>query len=373
MAEPGPSVTVRVVRGGPWCEPALPFEPVFRPPDLPAAARLRKRFRLQEIAGDGTDFQRARRLMNWVRGRWNHGYDHACVDDQGDALKLIAAGAKGKRFSCGNYAATFVQCCLCVGLPARRLSIRRKETDFPHGCQGNHGHVVSEAYCRDLGKWVLLDADLNAFYKVDGTPASALELHRSWHRHRGANAQQFLDEPRFVPIVECEGISRRQMQNNWRDFSRHRTIDFYYYLSTWPVQGFSRGEAPDVPNPSVCFVGEKHPPMALNFTEGRIAATYTDRDEVVNWPIDRTFLDAGMLGRRPTRRIELRLGHTMPQFSHYELSIGRAPFARVRGKTRVVTLPLGRTTVRARCTDVFGKPGHDASLTFEVRALRSRP
>ena len=311
--------------------------------------------------------------MNWVRAQWNHGYDHASVADGTDALLLIEAGRKGKRFSCGNYAATFVQCCLALGIPARRVGIRRKETDFPHGFLGNHGHQVAEAYCRELGKWVLLDADLNGSYSIGGVPANALDLHRSWHGHRGRNAEQTLDEPGFVPIHECDGISAKQMRKTWRDFNRHRTIDYYYYIHASRLHGFSRGEAPDVPNTTMFFAGIVHPPLASNFQEMAPWPIHTTREDQWAPPMDRTFMRARMLGRRPSRRIELTLRHAMPFFSHFEVAAGAWAFRRVRGDVKVLTVPLGRTTIRARCLDAFGKPGHETQLRIEARTIAAAP
>lgn len=372
MTATGSVRVVRVLESSPCRRPAEPFEPVFRPPDHPQAVELRRKHRLAAVAGEGTDFERARRLMNWVRRRWNHGYDDNRVRDPSDALQLLAAAEKGCRFSCGNYARTFVQCCLAVGLPARRCGIKRREADFPCGYAGNSGHVVSEAYCRELGKWVMFDADLNGFYTIGGVPANALDLHRSWHEHRGENAAQVLDRPHFVPIYECPDISTKQMRKNWRDFNRHRTIDYYYYIRTWLVQGFAAEDRGEHRNESLFYAGLTPPPLALNFREGTMATVCTTRDELFNWPLDRTFVKARMLGERPSRRVELRLEHTMPLFDHFEIAIGGESFRRIRGGAKTLTLPDGRTTVRARCVDGFGRPGHEARLRLEVREIRRR-
>jgi len=367
MPEKRKALVLRVLEGVPCSKPVEALEPVFRPPDHDSAVRLRRAHRLGEVAGEGDDFRRARRLMNWVRGLWNHGYDHAAVEDGSDALQLIPAGRRGCRFSCGNYAQTFVQCCLAIGIPARRLGIRRRETDFPHGYLGNHGHVVAEAYCRELGKWVLFDADLNGFYTIEGKAAGAVDLHESWHEHRGRNAEQILDEPFFVPIYEHREISREQMRKNWRDFNRHRTIDYYYYVYTWLNQGFAKTDRIGIGNETIFYSAITPPPLALNFREGRIATVCAEREEQFNWPTDRTYVLARMLGKRPSRRVELLMEHTMPFFSHFELSVGREAWRRARGGIKVINLPMGRRTVRVRCVDAFGRPGHEARLQIQVK------
>lgn len=360
------STTVRVIGGGPFAKPLQAFEPVFCPPDHPRLAALRRRHRVLATAGEGDDFARARRLMHWVRSRWNHGYDHAQVDDDLDALKLLDAAKRGCRFSCGNYAQTFVQCCLAVGILARRLSLNRREADFPHGFEGNYGHSVSEAYCRELGKWVLLDCDLNGFYTLDGVPAGALDLHRSWHEHRGRNAEQVLDEPAFVPIIDHFEISRKQMRKNWRDFSRHRTIDYYCHVRVYRVNGYARRDRDAPANTLLEFSGIVHPLTAIGFAQREPADAYTADEAQFNFRVNRTYLQARMVGARPSRRVKLLLDHTMPQFDRFELSVGRDHFRRVRGDTKMLTVSVGRTTLRARCIDTFGRPGHEARLV--VRA-----
>jgi len=364
-------VIVRVRGRGPFARPVEPFEPAFCPPSSPRLAALRRGYRLADVAGEGADFDRCRRIMNWVRSRWNHGYDS--IPDRSDALGLLAAAARGLRFQCSDYATLFVQCCLALGLPARRLGIRRKETDFPHGYLGNHGHSVAEAYCREPAKWVLFDADLNCHYTIAGAPAGALDLHRSWHEHRGRNVAQVLDEPRFVPILQCPGISERQMRKNWRDFSRHRTIDYYFYLTAALAHGYARTDPPPERRGTLFFAGIVPPPLAVNFRQARPDHVLVTREDQFNWPIDRTFILASMLGAKPSRRVEVRLQHTMPFFDRFELAVGRGSFRRLRGDAAVLSVPDGLTTVRARCVDGFGRPGHEATVKIETRTVAAAP
>ena len=357
------ALIVRVREGGPFQRPVEPFEPVFRPPNHPRAVALREKYRLLDVAGEGADFARARRIKTWVRRRWNHGYD----DPQGphDAMDLLASAERGRSYSCGNYALTFVECCLAVGLPARQLSIKRIEADFPYRCRGNSGHQISEAYCREWGKWVVLDADANCFYTRNGAPLSALEVHRAWHEDRGRSVKQVLDQPHFVPIEQCEGFTRAEMRFMWRDFARHQTKHFYHHIHTWLVHGYSGQESRQFTNRRISFAGLTPPIFAYNFREVPFDyALQVTREEQFNWPIDRTFMQARMLGRRPSRRIEVRLQHNMPFGDHFELAVGAGPFRRVAGDTRQLTLSEGRTRLRARGVDGFGRPGHEARLVI---------
>jgi len=371
MAEPAPrSLQVRVLEGGPIQKPVEPFVPVFGTPDCRSAAELRRKYGLMKVAGKGSDFERARRLKIWVRRQWNHGYDQ--LDGPQDALSLLAAARRGLSFACGHYAQTFMECCLAVGLPARRVGIRRFETDFPHRCRGNHGHCVAEVYCRGPAKWVLMDADVNGHYVIGDTPASALDLHRAWLRNRGRGVRLVLAEPRFVVPESCPGFTRQEIRFMFQDFSRHSTLPFYRYISTALAHGLGPGEAADVPNRMLFFADEIHPYLARDFQGNPFGfATLVTREEQFNWPIDRTFMQARMVGKRPSRRVEIRLQHTMPFFHHFELAVGRGTYTRLRSDTKTLSLPDGRTATRARCVDTFGKSGHEARLRFEVRRRRA--
>jgi hypothetical protein len=354
---------VRIVSCDAVAPPWLPHLPRFAAPDAAHLAALRSRYNLDRVAGGGDDFTRARRIKTWVRLRWNHGFDRC----QGPvtALNLLSQSEQGKRFTCGAYAQVFMECCLSVGIPARRVGIYRREVDFPYACPGNSGHSVAEAFCRRWNKWVMFDADLNCHYTQEGTPCSALDLHLAWHQSRTDDVEQVLDKPDFVPEMICPGISVRQMARNWKDFSRHRTIDFYHHVMVHWRHGFAEAQ-PDTP-PPVLFVGATTAPLAMLFATSPFRhALLTDRVEDFDWPINQTFCRAAMLGKRPSRRVELALSHTMPFFSRFELSRGDRPFRTLRRASLILSLPDGRTIVRARCVDVNGVAGRPCRIVFQV-------
>jgi hypothetical protein len=363
MSKSKPVKRVRIVSCDAVAAPWLPHVPRFASPDSEHLATLRSRYKLDRVAGTGDDFARARRLRTWTRRRWNHGFD-LCRGPV-TALNLLSQSDQGKRFTCGSYAQVFVECCLAVGIPARRVGIHRRDIDFPYACPGNSGHSVSEAFCRRWNKWVLFDADLNCHYTQAGTPCSALDLHLAWHQSRTDDVEQVLDKPDFVPEMNCPDISVKQMGKNWIEFNRHRTIDFYHYIKVQWHHGFA-APLPDGP-PTLLFAGVTAPPLAMNFATSPLRhALLTSRVEDFNWPINQTYGLAVMLGKSPTRRVEITLSHTMPFFSHFEVSQDARPFRRLRGDRLVQSLPDGRTVVRARCVDVNGVAGQPWRVVIQV-------
>jgi hypothetical protein len=159
-------------RTAPWLElTSWPVAPLSRPVELFAldesrAAALRERLPATEQGAWAT----ACALLRWVSSRWVHADAHMEVDDAVACLDRVDAG---ERFACVEYALVLSQALNARGIPSRRLMLRQARYDIGLG----HGHVVSEAWIDELGKWVVLDAQ-NSFYWVDhgGRPLSAPEL-----------------------------------------------------------------------------------------------------------------------------------------------------------------------------------------------------
>lgn len=353
-------LAMRVIEGGPFAPPRLPFELHFRSPDHPKAVQLRQQHDLERVAGEGSDFTRARRVKTWVRKQWNHGYDE--LTGEFDALKLIAAARKGKMFACGKYVFTFVQCCLAVGLIARRVVIKRAAAGFPYACPGNSAHVTAEVYCRELGGWVVLDPDINAHYRYRSRPISALEIHQRWHRNRGRGIVQHLDKPTFVVPESHEAM--------FADFAHLDTKPFYYNIYTSTANGLPSAKT----NVELCYAGIVPHPPALDYepnlgSQGA-SGVMVARDDQFNWPLQQTFVNAVTTRTQSARDIELRLEHNMPFFDHFEWSVGGKRFRRCKNDRPRLHLPMGRTTVRVRGVDCYALPGHEASIVFEVSQLR---
>jgi hypothetical protein len=350
---------MRVIGGGPFAPPRLPFEPHFRAANDRKAVRLRDEHDLERIAGRGGDFARARRIKTWVRKLWNHGYDQ--LTTSWDALNFIAAARKGKSFSCGSYSFTFVQCCLAMGLPARRVIIKRAAAGFPYQCPGNSAHVTAEVYCRELGDWVVLDPNINAHYRYRDKPISALEIHQRWHRNRGRGIVQHRDKPDFVVPEGHEAM--------FADFGHLDTKPYYHNVYTSTANGL----LPTAANVELCYAGILPYPPALDY-EPNVAAQglqcmMVARDDQFNWPLQQTFVSAVTTRSNSARDVELRFEHNMPFFDHYEWSVGGKRFRRCKDERPRLRLAMGRTKVKVRGVDCFARPGHEASMTFEVTKL----
>lgn len=117
----------------------------------------------------------AETLLGWVTDRWRHsGSSH---DTSNDANVVLDRVEQGERFACAEYTVVLTQALNAVEIPARPISLFR--LDYYAGL--DTGHVVTEAWIDDLGKWVVLDGQNGAVWRdADGVPLSVLELQQRY-------------------------------------------------------------------------------------------------------------------------------------------------------------------------------------------------
>ena len=140
--------------------------------DCPEFEELRQKYDLLKIAGRGSDFTRGKRLLHYLAPRLTHSswYDNHI---QCNALRLLeySLNKPEQGINCLNKSKILVECCLAVGIYARRVSI------MPFSPYDFDNHVVAEIYDRALGKWIMLDPTTDGYF-IDGnkTPLSLLEM-----------------------------------------------------------------------------------------------------------------------------------------------------------------------------------------------------
>ncbi|WP_018352704.1 transglutaminase-like domain-containing protein [Longispora albida] len=148
----------------PAITPAAPLA-LFRLPEE-REAMLRERLPAPEASA----WETAVRLLHWVTTCWKHTNEHEPSDD---AVKILERVDEGARFACVEYSTVLSQALNASGIPARRVALRQ------HGYHAGlgRGHVVSEAWIDDLGKWVVLDGQNGLYWHTeDGTPLGLPEL-----------------------------------------------------------------------------------------------------------------------------------------------------------------------------------------------------
>ncbi len=139
---------------------------------------LKQKYNLEDIAGKGSDFGRAIRLLHYLSPRLKHSswYDNHVPCNALDLLEY-SLGNPEHGINCLNKSKILQECCLALGIYARRVSI------MPFSPYDFDNHVVTEIYDRQLQKWVMLDPTTDGYFVDENkTPLSLLEM-----RHNFAN------------------------------------------------------------------------------------------------------------------------------------------------------------------------------------------
>ncbi len=157
----------------------------FRPTDAgvalsqdaaaPELTVLRESYGLEAIAGEGDVLTRAVRVMEWFTAHvWHNG--NFSLDGGHLALRALefAFDQQDKGINCNCLARSLASCLLSLGLTARPVGI------YPLAPYDNDNHFVTEVWCPEISRWVMLDPTVNA-YAMDenGIPMSCLDLRKA--------------------------------------------------------------------------------------------------------------------------------------------------------------------------------------------------
>ncbi len=129
----------------------------------PLMQALRRREGLDTVvSGVESEFDRFRALLVWVRATAPAGVPNPYP--RFNALEILDMTRKGEtKAFCGQYAQVLVQSLISLGYQARYV--------------GLESHEVLEVWSNDYVKWVVLDPFNGCYYRRDGAPLNALELH----------------------------------------------------------------------------------------------------------------------------------------------------------------------------------------------------
>lgn len=134
---------------------------------------LREKYDIEATAGNGSEFERARNLMNEYSGRLTHKCDIRIEPEQMNAIYLLDYSLDNKDHGiyCRAKAQILNEMCLALGICSRKVWIN------PISVYDTDCHVVNEVWDSHYGKWIMLDITNNVYWiDKDGTPLSVLEI-----------------------------------------------------------------------------------------------------------------------------------------------------------------------------------------------------
>lgn len=149
-------------------------------PDEPYLQRLRTEYSLERIVGGAADdYAKVRALALWAHNLWQHHGENEPRNH--DPISILEEVRQGKKFRCVEYAVVISGCLNALGIPSRVLALKTEDVETR---KSGAGHVVAEAYVRDLDKWILVDGQWDVIPLLDEIPLSAVELQQALAENR---------------------------------------------------------------------------------------------------------------------------------------------------------------------------------------------
>ena len=127
---------------------------------------------IEDIAGSGDDFSKAKKLLHWVSENIYHNGESGPIAKNSLSL-LEYSFNKGieKGINCVCLSIVLTECLLAIGLPAKKVFI------MPCSPYDGDNHCVTQVYIREINNWVILDPTFNAYFNNEqGDYLSLLEL-----------------------------------------------------------------------------------------------------------------------------------------------------------------------------------------------------
>ncbi len=178
-------------------------------PQHPAAQRLRKEYKLDEvIQGETSEFRQMLKLRQWVHSRWH-------IDNEqtfnGDVFEILEKAQAGAGFNCSHAMKVQHAVLTAMGFVVRDLGVQCNTEEFPDGFH----HGVNEVWSNELAKWVLLDGEYDFHFEQNGRVLSALEVHEAARRDGGRGIVKVQGPGRAVVPMKGLGFPFTSVLGYW--------------------------------------------------------------------------------------------------------------------------------------------------------------
>lgn len=184
--------------------------------------RLKEQYPIEFFAGKGGDFERALRLCRRLAPRLKHqsDYDNHIPCNSLDLLDYCFE-KKDVGINCLNKAKILAECCLSLGIYARRVGL------MPCSPYDEDNHVVTEIYDRKRKKWIALDPTYGSYFSDGNIPLSCLELRRNFAEGIPSSIVLNRQNPKNITLLQ-----ERNASINWY-FAKNLYYFFFDSISTF--------------------------------------------------------------------------------------------------------------------------------------------
>ena len=328
---------------------------------------LREKYELDAvIAGGRTEFEQMLMLKEWVRNRWDHGWSRE--PEARNALEILEAAELGSDFNCGYYSITMMQSLLALGFVARRAGIAKAQTEWMALDEGNIGHSVPEVYSHDFHKWILLDADMNVHYELDGLPLSVLDIHRAWVGGRWSEVKMVTGAKPFrrtektsSGLLSVYDTIDEHDASGWV-FKSNNVGDYYANASVY-LGNTHHSRSGSIP--MLHWIDERTPPRLISANNPNKEA-WTGNEHDMYPTTDQVQINLRADPEAWKRReavLKVNLEDSMPNMEKLLVRIDHEPWNE-RGRDFTWKLKPGKNEIMAKGVNTFGRDGHISRILF---------
>jgi hypothetical protein len=156
-------------------DPINPFKLFFESANHKYFESLRKAYPLDHLLkADMNDTEKVLAILNWTHHQWKH---NGSVSPKGKTgIEILDEAKAGGRFPCFAYSIVLKDQLTAYGFPARVLYLKTKDATTR---TSSPGHVVTEVFIKDLGKWAYIDGQFNVMPTYRGRPLNAAEFQQA--------------------------------------------------------------------------------------------------------------------------------------------------------------------------------------------------
>ncbi|MCX6827436.1 MAG: transglutaminase-like domain-containing protein [candidate division Zixibacteria bacterium] len=295
----------------------------------PVLDTLRERYQLAKITQPGnTEFEKITLLLDWVSHRWEHRSD-TCANDY--VLAILAGAEKGARFCCGTYAQVLENCLVAMGYPARFVGLMRQG-----GYKIGSGHGCVEVWSNRYQKWILLDAQNDAWWESGGIPLSAFECRRLFVNDKGNDL-----------------VFKGQRKENDYSLMKSEWIVYFYHLFYYDDPGLkdSKGYS------GLELVTDSITPELFTETVPSTRGAVIDSYDEVYPRLNQTKISFRPINiKMPSDSLEIVLSHTTPYYDKFFVRINGADW-KESNDTLLWILDKGVNVIEAKAVNAAGIEG----------------
>jgi len=134
---------------------------------------LIEKYDLKELYKENQpDYEKVLCIAKWVSNLWEHDGSNQPEKYDPDFI-LNEVINNGKRFRCCEYGIVIDGCLNALNITARTLALKTEDVETR---EFGAGHVLAEAYLKDINKWIFIDGQWGVIPLLDNIPLNAAEF-----------------------------------------------------------------------------------------------------------------------------------------------------------------------------------------------------